>query len=100
MANWLTRILPPSQTGRGIGSSSSMVPTKFRPQALVVKGANQKRNEQLPNATIVYGVAASALIVIALCFFMKSVWVTGFLVLLPAACFLGFALYFLKHAND
>jgi hypothetical protein len=52
----------------------------------------------MPNASIVYGVAASVLCMIAIYFLFSRLWFTGLLVLLPAACFLGFSLYFMRHS--
>jgi hypothetical protein len=52
---------------------------------------------KLPNASLIYGVAASALFVVALYFMFTGLWFTGLLVLLPGLCFLGFALHFLKY---
>jgi hypothetical protein len=50
----------------------------------------------LPAPSVIYGIAASILFVIAIYFLFTGLWFTGFLTLLPAACFLGFALHFLK----
>lgn len=53
-------------------------------------------HEKLPPASVIYGMAASGLCVLALYFLFTGLWFTGALVLLPAGCFLGFALYFIK----
>lgn len=98
MANWLTRVLPPTKTGSRSPGRQVSVSGKSPP--LVARTFSKERNEKLPNATVVYGVAASALFVIALCYLVKGHWITGLFVMFPAACFLGFALYFLKHADD
>lgn len=94
MANWLQKILPPpSPRGR------SNLPVNMRrgglPQAPF---GSPLSGQQLPNASIIYGVAASMLIIIALYFMLFGHRpFAGFLLLLLAACFLGFALHFLKY---
>jgi hypothetical protein len=98
MANWLDRIAPkklpvptrvnlPARTNKGSGNN--LLPTA--PQNVFTE------INKLPNASIVYAVAASALFVIALFFLFSGRWLNSFLVLLPAVCFLGFALHFMKH---
>lgn len=52
----------------------------------------------LPPATIVYGTAAGAFVTFALFLLLSGHWVEGLLTLLPAGCFVGFAVHFLKHA--
>jgi hypothetical protein len=90
MANWLQKILPPAPAAK-----SRNLPVKAR-SGQVMSSLPVAPPDKLPNASVIYGVAASALLVIALYFLFKGVWFTGVLVLLPAACFLGFALQFLK----
>ena len=92
MANWLQKILPPAppaQTGRNLPSqiqnNRPLVPVPGE----LIRG--------VPNASVIYGMAASALFVIALYFVFNGKWITGGLVLLPAGCFLGYALHFLKY---
>jgi hypothetical protein len=95
MANWLEKIIPPGlQKSGGRNLTANMrqgpLPAPFRGTG---PGA-------LPNASIIYGIAASALFVIGLYFlFFTHRWVTGLLIMLPAACFLGFALHFVKHPH-
>jgi hypothetical protein len=52
---------------------------------------------RVPPASIIYGVAASALFVMGIYFLFTGRWVTGLLVALPAAALLGFAMHFLKR---
>ncbi len=91
MANWLQKIMLPVPAAK-----SRNLPVKVKPGQLVTP-MTVVRPEKLPNASVIYGIAASILVVIALYFLFRGVWFTGFLVLLPAACFLGFALHFLKR---
>ncbi|MFY9288026.1 MAG: hypothetical protein WAO98_05945 [Alphaproteobacteria bacterium] len=91
MANWLQKIILPVPSGQ----KNQTLPTvlKSRP---IASPQQQTAPDKLPGASIIYGMAASALFVVALYFLLSGLWFTGFLVLLPAGCFLGFALYFLK----
>jgi hypothetical protein len=90
MANWLQKFMPPAATGERI--RNALVPVK---SGQLVKPGMAAAPENLPNASVIYGVAASVLIVVAVYFLFTGLWFTAFLVLLPAACFLGFALHFL-----
>lgn len=92
MSKWLAKILPSSS-----GQSGRNLPVRARSGP---PSAPKPRNPQdkLPNASVVYGMAASALFVVAVYFLFTGMWFTGMLVLLPAACFLGFALHFLRHS--
>jgi hypothetical protein len=92
MANWLEKLLLPApqrQANRNLPA-----PVK---QNRPLTSAGGPQAGGLPNASIVYGGAASALFVIALYFALIGRWVTGGLVLLLAGCFLGYALHFLKY---
>jgi len=91
MANWLAKFLAPP-------------PAKARGPNLPVKAPNRplaprplQPAAKMPNASVIYGIAASVLVVLAIYFFFSGLWFSGFLVLLPAACFLGFSLHFLKY---
>jgi len=87
MANWLEKIVPraPVNPGRNL------------PAQLGPGSSSTPPHGKLPNASVVYGVAAAALIVIALAFLMRGHWFTALIIMLPAAGFLGFALHFIKH---
>lgn len=52
---------------------------------------------KLPNASVIYGIAAGVFLVLAVLFLFQGRWFTGMLMIFPAACFLGFALNFLKQ---
>ncbi|MGE3623387.1 MAG: hypothetical protein AB7H77_05905 [Bdellovibrionales bacterium] len=92
MANWLQKIFPPARD-----QASRNLPTAYRRNPLGLP-ARKAAPDNLPNASIIYGMAAAALFVIALYFmFFEHKWITGALVMLPAVCFLGFALHFLKY---
>lgn len=94
MARWLDRFLPPP-------------PTRKRPSlpSLDIRGAlpsvflPPKGQSKLPNASLIYGVAAAALLAIGLYFLFTGEWFTGVLLLLPAGCLFGFALHFIRYSG-
>jgi hypothetical protein len=93
MANWLQKILPPAPPR---GQTRRNLPANVRRGPLPAPFGTQIPG-QLPNASIIYGIAASALLIISLYFLLfEHRFVAGFLVMLLAACFLGFALHFLR----
>jgi len=65
----------------------------------IVPAAFQSRQGEgkLPNASLIYGMAAAALMAICLYFLFTGMWLTGILLMLPAGCLLGFALHFLRY---
>ena len=97
MANWLEKIMSSGMQKPG----GRNLPAQRRQGALSTSSRGMVPNT-LPNASIIYGVAASALFVIGLYFLLFGHrWIAGLLVMLPAGCFLGFALHsplqFLPH---
>ena len=90
MANWLQNFRPNADTQK------ASLPVMRRPSALSTALNPMLREGKLPNASLIYGMAASGLFVVAVYFLFTGMWFTGGLVFLPAMCFLGFALYFLK----
>lgn len=101
MANWLMKILQPAMPKEQ--GSAKRVPATVaakKPPAKVAKTYTATEPVKLPNASIIYGIAASVLFVMAFLSFFRGAWFTAFLILLPAFCFLGFALYFLRHPNS
>jgi len=96
---WLQKILPPASSAQ-----TGNLPAQSRGQQLAAKKEGQLApgtrvaapQQQLSNASVIYGMAASALFTVALYFLVTGRWFTGFLVLLTACCFLGFALQLMK----
>jgi hypothetical protein len=86
MANWLQKFQPPAETGN--------LPAQ-RPAGSLAQ-RNSRPPDTLPSASIIYGIAASTLFVLAVYFLLIGATVKGLLILLPAACLLGFAVHFLK----
>jgi len=92
MANWLEKFAAP----RSVKAQTSQVPV-LRQQGQVAPSNNPRQElDTLPNASVIYGIAASVLSVLAVFLMFSGRWFTGFLVLLPAVCFLGFAIQFLR----
>jgi hypothetical protein len=92
MANWLDRMLPPAPKGKVNLPALSKMARQMMPAT-----QNVPHSGKLPNASLVYGIAAGGLMAVGLYFLFTGSWFTGILVLLPAACFLGYALYFIKY---
>lgn len=67
-----------------------------------LKQSSPAVSQRLPNASIVYGIGASILFVLALGLLFSGVWLSFVLVLLPAACLLGFAIHYIRvdSSND
>lgn len=55
------------------------------------------QNGKLPNASIIYGFGAGLLGAFSLYSFFTGVWLTGFLLLIPAVALVLFALHFIRH---
>lgn len=92
MANWLDKTPPSPAKGKQAFLPSldlrRIVPAAFQPK---------QGQADLPNASLIYGVAAAVLFVISLFFLFSGSWLTGLLLWLPAGCLLGFALHFLRY---
>ena len=92
MANWLDRVLPPAAKAKSNLPALNNLARQIMPTTAAGAGSGK-----LPNASLVYGIAAGGLLAVGLYFLFTGSWFTGLLVLLPAACFLGYALYFIKY---
>jgi hypothetical protein len=98
MANWLQKLLapvPPSVKGNLPVTRSSMMQNKL--QKMVAIATQVRPSKSLPNAAVVYGIAAAVFLVASLALIISGAWLSGLLVLLPMSCFVGFALHFIKH---
>ena len=93
MANWLKKSVTPA---KNLAKKPSL-PAQSGGAGLPSFLTGPRGSESLPNASIVYGVAAGALLVVALYFLFTGKWFTGFLVLLLAGCFFGFAFHFIRY---
>lgn len=70
------------------GSGKGQVPSRERRAV--------PASQRLPNASIIYGVGASVLFVLALGMLFNGLWLTALLVVLAAASFLGFAIHYIR----
>jgi hypothetical protein len=93
MANWLQKIFPVAPSPASKTNLPVITPDKIPP---VATSQTSPQPASLPQASIIYAIAASALFVIAVYFLLTGRWFTCFLIMLPAFCFLGFALYYVK----
>ena len=94
MSNWLQKFVAPPATKSGLPVKQVLgsvpVLTTLR---------NLELTKGLPPASIVYGTAAGAFVAFALYLMVERYWVEGLLTLLPAGCFVGFAVHLLKHGQ-
>jgi hypothetical protein len=95
MARWLDRLLPTPPKGKKTGLPSLDLHRTFLPMLQIPAAQGGK----LPNASLIYGAAAAALITLSLYFLFTGMWLTGILLLLPAGCLLGYALHFMRYAG-
>jgi hypothetical protein len=95
MSNWLHKILPSDTTD----IAKRNLPARLQKASLPVlaKLREMELTKGLPPAAIIYGMAAGALFALALYFLFAGLWVNGLLTLLPAGCFLAYAMHFIKH---
>ena len=54
---------------------------------------------ELSNASLIYGIGAAVLGAVSFVSLMQGRWVSGLLLLLPAGCFVGYALHYLKRGG-
>jgi len=59
----------------------------------------QKRDEKIPNASLIYGLASSAMGAFALYHLFTGAWFTALLLFALAAVLFGFAFYFIRYAS-
>ena len=79
-----------------VPASPPAVPARRRADVVGVARKTPASGGELPNASLIYGVAAAALFAIGLFFLVQGRWVSGLLLLLPAGCCVGYALHYLK----
>jgi len=66
-------------------------------QAILKVGKEGKEN--IPNASLIYGVAAAILFAIALYYLFTGTWFNGFLVFVLGVAMFGYALHFLQNPD-
>jgi hypothetical protein len=92
VANWLQKFINPAP----LAPKGNTLLVKRQEGQVAIPTQPTVAPAVLPPASVIYGIAASGLFVIALYFLLTGRWFTGALILLPASCFLGFALHFLR----
>jgi len=93
--NWLDRLLPPPEAGRaGLPSLDlgGAWPALSQPHRKGKPGA-------LPNAALIYGIAAAILFAYALYSLATGSFMRGLLVLFPALTLFGFSLFFIRYPS-
>ena len=95
MPNWLQKITSSLQTT----SKTRNLPAVSASQ--LPAGAKRRRGrpgaEPLPNASLIYGLASSIMLVFGVYFIFRGLWFTGLLICLLAGCFLGLALHYMRR---
>ncbi len=97
MSGWLERLRP----GHGVSKSPPPLPvvkpTHAPVPAMPRLQASPRKDGQIPNASLVYGIGAAVLVALALYFLVTGLWLSGLILLFPAGCLFGFALHFLRY---
>jgi hypothetical protein len=97
MPNWLDKFSPPQPPKGQVNRNLPAYSRKTWLSTFLGQEPPAQPNT-LPNASVIYGIGASALAVIALYFiFFGHRLFSGIMVLLLAIALLGFALHFLKY---
>ena len=88
MANWLQKIIYPP----AVIPKSGNLPTQGN-------RASPQDPQNLPNATIIYGIGAALLFVASFFRLIGGRWFPAFVVFALGCCLTGFALHLLKHQD-
>ena len=86
MAGWLQKFISPP----AVRKNANLPATPFKPSP---------QPQNLPNATIIYGIGASLLFVAAISLLMAGRWFPAIIVFALGACLTGFALHLMKHQD-
>lgn len=78
-------------------SGGSGLPVLAVKQALAQLEKRVNNGEKIPNASLIYGLGAACLIVIALYYFFTGAWLTGFLVSVLGIALFGYALHYMRY---
>lgn len=96
---WLETFFPRASKGRRANLPSLDLRGVRLPAVWASFSAQPKGKQELPNASLIYGIGASGLFVYALYSFFTGSWLTAVLLLFPAGALFGFALHFLRHPS-
>ncbi len=88
---------PPKKHDRGYKSGLPSLDVKPAQLLDVVRRVASPGKENIPNASLIYGVAAAILCTVALYYFFTGVWFTGLLVFVVAIALFGFALVYMRY---
>lgn len=99
MSNWLQKFITPEDRQAAKRNLPAKMSDAKPPATVMTTLRNLELTKGLPPASIVYGSASGAFIAFALYLFIGRHWLDGFLTLLPAACFIGFAIHLMKHGQ-
>ncbi|MDD2325033.1 MAG: hypothetical protein PHW63_03345 [Alphaproteobacteria bacterium] len=83
--------LPPPKKG------SKNLPSLYAGKVVTFVKTGGKDGEKIPNASLIYGVAAILLFLLSLYYFFTAVWLTAFLVSVLAISLLGYALHYMRY---
>jgi len=101
----VVKLIDRAKAGQGKGRSSDRVlsvldKTGQLGARLASGGKAKTASQRIPNATLIYSVAAAALLVISLYFcLVLGNWFTGILLFVLSGTLLGYALHFMRHSS-
>ena len=67
--------------------------------AEAILSAGSKGRENIPNASLIYGIASAVLFAISLYYLFTGTWFNGFLIFVLGAAMFGYALHFLQNPD-
>ena len=88
---------PPKKSNAGYKGGLPSLDVKLGGVLDTLRKVAAPKQENIPNASLVYGVAAAVLGTIALYYFFTGVWFTGLLVFVVACALFGFALVYMRY---
>lgn len=96
MANWLDKV---SSSSKGLRTSAQL-PALGRKRPVAEYGRpSPAEASKIPNASLIYGLGATVMMVMSLFFMFEGQWVTSLVILFPAVCLFGYAMYFVRYTN-
>jgi len=98
MGGWLQKILT-STVAENKARNLPAPQAKTRRTLAPPRQPVGKRSEDLPTATVIYGIGASLAFVDSFSMFMSGNWILGIMVFIIGACLSGFALHHLKYRD-
>lgn len=90
--------LPPKKTDRPYKGGLPSLDVRFSTALDSFRERLGARKENIPNASLIYGVASALLFTIALYYLFTGLWFTGLLVLVLAVALFGYALVYMRYS--